>query len=440
MTIAPSQVSTLQGALATFQKVSELTAAATTQLNGNTFMRYYLHRRVASNPGVDSCLPDDNEQYMDHEDTVGDKEPCFDSVATGIPAAYRPVGLFAATDTLDSPLPAGSEVIVDLYLTGETPSVILPTGVLMGTDRELGQGSGVLQPVLGTGAGGVGCSTLGEACWTKYTFSFETTKHAFRGEQLTFQVRLIGARSFAFGHEGQHASKITIIPGDMPAEGLEFGASISEPANGSEVKQGDLVAGGRYDFPVLGADEAGGHPTQKVVEISIDDASFDNPIKATLDAGTNSWSAPLGNLARGQHTVYARARIDQTYSAVSSSTFSVVPDAKVQWQIVSRNRPPSSNAWQNATGLEAWSFNFNTASYEKRLERRPRPPRPGRRGDRLRLGVRKVPLKRRKRKTEAGESRPPSYLLASVGSDMRVCVDRAGSHSSQCDTDAKERR
>jgi hypothetical protein len=42
-----------------------------------------------------------------------------------------------------------------------------------------------------------------------------------------------------------------------------------------------------------------------------------------------------------------------------------VPDAQVQWQIVSRNRPPSSNAWQNAAGLEDWSFDFETASYEK---------------------------------------------------------------------------
>jgi hypothetical protein len=178
-------------------------------------------------------------------------------------------------------------------------------------------------------------------------------------------VKMIGARSWAFGHEGQHASRITILPADMPAEGLEFGASIAEPANGSEVKQGDLVAGGRYDFPTLGEDEAGGHPTQNVVEISIDDASFASPIKATLDAGTKTWSAPLGDLSRGSHTVYARARIDRTYSAVSSSTFTVVPDAKVQWQIVSRNRPPSSNAWQDAPGLEAWSFNFNTASYER---------------------------------------------------------------------------
>jgi hypothetical protein len=57
--------------------------------------------------------------------------------------------------------------------------------------------------------------------------------------------------------------------------------------------------------------------------------------------------------------------MDQTLSAVTSSTFTVVPDAKVQWQIVSRNRAPSSNAWQDAGGLEAWSFNFNTANYER---------------------------------------------------------------------------
>jgi hypothetical protein len=32
---------------------------------------------------------------------------------------------------------------------------------------------------------------------------------------------------------------------------------------------------------------------------------------------------------------------------------------------VSRNRPPSSNAWQDATGLEAWNFSFSTANYER---------------------------------------------------------------------------
>lgn len=61
---------------------------------------------------------------------------------------------------------------------------------------------------------------------------------------MTFQVQLAGARSWAFGFEGQHASKITILPEPMPAEGLEFGASITEPANGSQVTQGRITAGG----------------------------------------------------------------------------------------------------------------------------------------------------------------------------------------------------
>jgi hypothetical protein len=363
MTITPAQVSTVQGALATFQKVSELTAGVTAQLNGGNFIRYYLHRRVASTPGVNSCLPDDNEQYMDHDDTVGDKEPCFENRVTSVAAAFRPLGIFASTDTLDAPLPAGSQVIADIYLAGETPSVIRPTGVLMATDRELGEGSGVLQPVLGTGVDGVGCSTLGEACWTKYTFSFETTKHAFRGEQLTFQVKLIGARSWAFGHEGQHASKITILPGEMPDDGLAFGTSISEPKNGSTVIEGDLVAGGRYDFPTLGTDEAGGHPTSRRVEVSVDDDTFARPIKATLDEQYRTWSAPLGNLSHGQHTIFTRAAIDQTYSDVASSTFTVIPTAEVQWQIVRKNAAPSPSTWQRATGVESYSFLFNTANH-----------------------------------------------------------------------------
>ncbi len=57
--------------------------------------------------------------------------------------------------------------------------------------------------------------------------------------------------------------------------------------------------------------------------------------------------------------------MDGTTSATSSSTFTVVPDARIEWQVVNQNRPPSANAWQRAAGLESWSFSFDTSKYQK---------------------------------------------------------------------------
>jgi hypothetical protein len=257
-------------------------------------------------------------------------------------------------------------VRVDLYVAGETPSLIRPTGVLMATDRELGSGQGAFLPVMGSGPGGAACATLGEGCWTHYQFDFATTRHAFTGEQLTFQVQLIGARSWAFGFEGAHASRVTIQPAALPASGLEFGVTITEPADGSTLDEGQPVtAGGSYAFPDLGEDPtgAGDHPTTERVEVSVDDPDFGDPIEANLDPDFSTWSAPLGELAVGQHTVYARAVRDGTASEVASSTFTVVSASAVQWQIVGRNGPTDPGLWQNADGFDAWSFGFDTATY-----------------------------------------------------------------------------
>jgi len=117
--------------------------------------------------------------------------------------------------------------------------MVRPTGVLVATDREIGTGQGMFAPVVGTGPGGAACDTAGDQCWTKYQFTFDTTRPAFTGEQLTFQVQLLGARSWAFGFEGEHASKIAIDPAPLPDTGLEFGAS--------RLPGGRLVHGGGRD-------------------------------------------------------------------------------------------------------------------------------------------------------------------------------------------------
>jgi hypothetical protein len=236
----------------------------------------------------------------------------------------------------------------------------------MATDRELGSGQGAFLPVMGSGPGGAACAVLGEGCWTHYQFDFATTRHAFSGEQLTFQVQLIGARSWAFGFEGAHASKVTIEPAPIPASGLAFGVTITEPADGSTIGEGETVtAGGSFAFPDLGDDPsgAGDHPTTERVEVSLDDPAFGSPVEATLDRNFSTWSAPLGEPALGAHTVYARALRDGTASEVASSTFTVESLTAVEWQVVGRNGPTDPGLWQVASGFDAWSFGFDTATY-----------------------------------------------------------------------------
>jgi hypothetical protein len=345
---------------------------------GDNALTYYLHRRFTAEPDKPlSCNGDDNESYMDTGDTSGDLE-CFENRVTSVPAAYRPVGLYPASINLDAPLPSGSDVYVSLYVSSASPTVGRVTGTLMATDREIGTGLSGLQPMLGFGTGpgsnaqgnplpdGGGCAIAGELCWTKFDLSFKTTRAAFTGEHLTFQIALLGVREFAFGHEGLHASKVAIVAAPIPPTGLEFGATIDSPAAGSRLDPGArVVAGGRVSFPDLGSDPtgAGDHPTEQAVEVSIDDASFGNPQQATVDAAAGTWSLAIDGLANGQHTVYARARMDTTYSAITSSAFRVAPDARVEWQIVRKNSAPSATGWQTASGVSTWSFQFATGSY-----------------------------------------------------------------------------
>ncbi|WP_129787003.1 S8 family serine peptidase [Promicromonospora panici] len=326
----------------------------------------YLHRRVSAEPGVTGCGATINETYLGAENTPGDLEPCFESRVTSVGAAFRPLGIFPSDAPLDAPLPAGSTVHVELYIAGETPMMVQPTGVLMATDRELGEGEGMLAPVNGSGPGGAVCTTLGEACWTKHEFSFTTSRPAFSGEQITFQVRLLGARSWAFGFEGAHASKIVIAPADLPSTGFELGASITSPGDGSELGESETItAGGSYAFPDPGSDPtgAGDHPVTRRVQVSVDDVSFAEPRTAVLDEGTGTWSVEIGTLPVGEHVIYARARVDGTVSEASASRFTVSPNAEVQWQIVDRNAPVVGTAWRPTLGFADWSFVFDTAQF-----------------------------------------------------------------------------
>jgi hypothetical protein len=208
------------------------------------------------------------------------------------------------------------------------------------------------------------CQELGEFCWNKFNWSFTTARPAIAGEQLTFQVQMIGARAWSFGYEGQHRSMITIIPAPLPPTGLEFGAAINSPTQGEEVPNGEVVALGTAQFPDLGTTEAGDHPTRKHVQVSVDDPDFGSPVEATLDETSGTWSAPLGQQTPGAHILYARAAIDTNYSPVNSSSFTVSAlsgDERVEWQVVSNDAEPDPAYWRTANGVLQYSFEINTS-------------------------------------------------------------------------------
>jgi hypothetical protein len=381
-TLTPASVASVQGTLAALRIAADKLApsSALTTQDGRNALVLYLHRHFTGEPGkTPSCAADDNESYLDGTNTAGDLE-CFENRVTSVAAAFRPLGIYPTVTDLDAPLPAGSDVHATIYVADENPALVKPTAVLMAGDREIGTGSGPMEPVLGTGPGDGSnvqgnevpatdlCATVGELCWTKFDLSFATTRPAFAGEQLTFQIQLLGARAWAFGHEGAHASSVTIVAAPLPPTGLAFGATIDTPADGSRVTSGSAVtAAGRVSFPDPGTDPsgAGDHPTTRRVDVSLDDPTFSHPIPSTIDAASGTWTADLGTPADGGHTVYARAAIDQQTSPVVSTTFGVAPDARVEWQVVKKNAAPDPAAWRTADGVDRWSFTFATSTYGK---------------------------------------------------------------------------
>ena len=352
-------------------------------------LAYWLHRSSENEPGVlPSCA--NPVTYMDQGDTDGDWDGCFENRATTVLAAYRPVGIWPTSVDSSVALPAGTSVQVELYVATDQVTVLRPTGVLMAGDRELGSGSATPSPTIGSGPWvaqgfpvnpnlvsgapplptGVKidesqCKAMGELCWNKFTWSFTTTRPAVPGEQLTFQVQLIGARAWAFGYEAGHKSKIVIVPGTNTA-GLDLSAAFSDPAEGAKLAEGAFNAYGTASFPNLGTTPAGDHPAMKRVDVSVDDTTFANPIRATLDEASGSWWAPIPRLAVGTHTLYARAQVDTTISPLSTRHITVLDtqsSPRVQWQVTPRGTAPVESAWQSAAGVTSWVFSLDTRPY-----------------------------------------------------------------------------
>lgn len=365
--LTEESVATPEALWTSIQQVAALSMPAVPETTtGTNAARYYMHREYSNEPDTTPGCSS-NVSFMDQEDRSGDLEPCFESRITSVLAAFRPLGIWPSTADTTFAIPAGSTVHVELFITVESPTAIIPTGVLMAGDRELGKGMGTAQPVIGSGPLGAGCATLGELCWTKFVWAFDTERHAIAGEQLTFQTQLIGTRSWSFGYEGQHASRITIVAAPVPAE-LEFSVSIEQPTDGATVPDSGFTASGLATFPALGTTEAGDHPSRKRVDIAVDDPTFGTYTEATLDLNAaetgGTWSAPVGALSAGEHTIYARACIDTNCAEIDSVTVTVADRApRVQWQIVRQGEPLSDDRWQDATGVLEYAFQFDTGDY-----------------------------------------------------------------------------
>lgn len=328
-------------ALRTVLKAQDGPAAEGAPLPAAASWVSYLHERPACG----------GERTMDRTDGAGDPDGCPVADTLSSAAPYLPVAAYPATDPLGEPLAAGSRVRAELYLRSRAPAALLtPTVVLQATDRELGRGKATAQPVTGS-------------AWTKFTVDFTTTRHAFTGEQLALQLLLDNTALAEVGYEGAHASRLSLEPAALPPTGLEFGATITSPADGSRVAAGEtVVAGGGFAFPGLGTD---GRPETRRVQVSVDDPAFGSPVSATLDEASGTWRAGLGRLGVGEHTLYARAMRDGTPSEVVRTAFRVMPDARVEWQVVDRNSPTDPAAWRPATGLDDWSFRLTTSAYGK---------------------------------------------------------------------------
>ncbi|HVF06528.1 MAG TPA: S8 family serine peptidase, partial [Frankiaceae bacterium] len=396
--VTVDHVQTIEGMLAVIASVSYATAnsapaTATSADAAGEPKTYWLHRSSEGEPQLaDSCS--NGVHYMDQTDSTGDMEPCFANRATTVLAAYRPIGIWPTASDIDFALPAGSTVSVELWVASDQVTVARPVGMLMAGDRELGSGAGTPTPMIGSGPWiaqgfpvnpniivgapqiptGVAvdqnkCRDLGELCWNKMTWSFTTNRHAVVGDQLTFQVSIAGIRALAFGHEGQHRSRITITPAAAPSSELETTVTIGEPTDGAALPEDPFTVSGLTSYPNFGTTEAGDHPTRKYVHVSVDDPTFANPVEANLtvsaDQRSGSWTAPLPRLSVGAHTLYVRSCIDRDCATAERNV--TVQDTRstprVQWQVVASGATPTADGWRTANGLLFYSFDFDTRTY-----------------------------------------------------------------------------
>lgn len=295
---------------------------------------YWLHRAPvhaptqAGQPPADlppneggPCAENFSEMYMDRTRDRLDTDvfTCFDSRITSTIAPYRPKGIFAAKDVLHTALPAGSRIDAVVYMKSQEPTATALQMVVKATDRAIARSTEVV-------------AATNPVSFTEFRFSFETDRAVAPGEQLSLHFVHAGARSYAYGYGGHHASRVTITPAKPGfAAGLEFGVTIdalvhdAAPTGEAEAAPAEVV--GKVAFPRLGEDPqlAGFHPVSHAVQVSVDDPDFRAPQYAQIDPQTGIWRTTF-DLAPGEHTVYARALRDRYASPVTSLEVVISPE------------------------------------------------------------------------------------------------------------------
>ena len=319
---------------------------------------------------------------MDTSNTAGDLE-CFENRVTSVPAAYRPLGIYAAVGQPRRAAPGRLRRLRDdLRHVRDADRRPRRPARSMATDREIGTGH-ERPPADARLRHRPGLERPGQPAARRRRLRgggravLDEVRPVVRDDAAGLHRRApdVPDRSSSASASSRsatralHASKVAIVAAPMPADGPRVrrhgrlaGRRIAASIPGSTV-----VAGGRVSFPDLGSDPtgAGDHPTEQAVEVSLDDAVLRGRATGDLDADAGTWCAvdsAASPTARTRST--PGPGWTRRTSAVASSAFTVAPDARVEWQVVRKNAAPSRDGLADRRAASrAGASQFATGSY-----------------------------------------------------------------------------
>ena len=297
----------------------------------------FLHRT-----GATTCA--DGRYFLDRFDSPGDMETAC-ALQTAQPV-FEPAGLgFSepyALDTAELPAVLSTSVPVTgtIYVASDTASV---QGNALPTSLDRPSPVHTLRLRLTSGGEVVGAAsvtrTIGRTSTdgpAPFEFSFAVAPE--------FAGRPLGDLVLEVVHENSLGAGRTVMEGPTTS-------SITLP----------LVA--PSDLP------------EDVVEVSVDDRDFTDPITTTLDPTRTRFSGPLdvAALADGTHVLYTRARHGQQVSPVRTTVIhvrrsSVGERSVVQAQVTALDAAPRDDRWSNVTDTSdagtfaTWSVTLGTSA------------------------------------------------------------------------------
>lgn len=210
--------------------------AAAAQATGEA-LTYYLHY----DGGEESCSASEPDQYMDTANTVDDDE-CLTAGTTGL--AGGNVGTWPATTALTQTLPAGSTIDGVIYVTTWEPAPVFITATLLAGGTAVGQGTAE--------AVYVGTPGMVASDYLALPVFFTTDAAVAPGTRLSLAVDLETSATWGIGYEGDHASFVTVSPGELPPAEAGPEITITSPVSGSVVDASEtpeLSVSGTHSLP-----------------------------------------------------------------------------------------------------------------------------------------------------------------------------------------------